>query len=129
MGFAFLLLVPAITTYDEDGRLSKRSRTPEHLNTMKYIEKYLTPDSRILEIGAGTGRYSIALAEMGFDVTSVELVPHNITVNTVPLTAHKPSKQSSVNCIWSKNTTTAVMVVFLYDYIDCKAKYLCSSSS
>ena len=30
--------------------------------TMHYIEKYLKFGSRILEIGAGTGRYSHALA-------------------------------------------------------------------
>lgn len=66
--------------YDEDGRLMKRSRMPEYLTTMRFIEKYLKPDSKILEIGAGTGRYSIALAEKGYDVTSVELVPHNIDI-------------------------------------------------
>jgi len=74
---------PVIDFYnriDEDGRLLKKSRMPEYLNTMKYIEKYLTPDSKILEIGAGTGRYSLALAEKGFDVTSVELVQHNIDI-------------------------------------------------
>lgn len=65
---------------DEDSRLTAKSKLPEYLNTMKYIEKYLKPDSKILEIGAGTGRYSIALAEKGYDVTSVELVPHNIDI-------------------------------------------------
>lgn len=66
--------------YDEEGRLLRKSRMPEYLNTMKYIEKYLSPNAKIIEIGAGTGRYSIALAEMGYDVTSVELVPHNIEI-------------------------------------------------
>lgn len=66
--------------YDEDRRLTRKSRMPEYLITMRYIEKYLTPESKILEIGAGTGRYSIALAEMGYDVTAVELVAHNIEI-------------------------------------------------
>lgn len=66
--------------YDEDNRLQRKTHLPEYLITMKYIKKYLTPDSKILEIGAGTGRYSIALADMGYDVTSVELVPHNIDI-------------------------------------------------
>lgn len=66
--------------YDEEGRLMRKSRMPEFLTTMKYIEKYLTPGAKIIEIGAGTGRYSIALAEMGCDVTAVELVPHNIEI-------------------------------------------------
>lgn len=58
----------------------KKNRLPEYLTTMKYIEKYLTPDSRILEIGASTGRYSIALADKGYTVDAVELVPHNISI-------------------------------------------------
>ena len=66
--------------YDEEGRLMRKSRMPEYLTTMKYIEKHLTPGAKIIEIGAGTGRYSLALAGMGYDVTAVELVPHNIEI-------------------------------------------------
>ena len=66
--------------YDEEGRLMRKSRMPEYLTTMKYIENYLSAGAKIIEIGAGTGRYSLALAEMGYDVTAVELVPHNIEI-------------------------------------------------
>ncbi|MBP3939829.1 MAG: class I SAM-dependent methyltransferase [Clostridia bacterium] len=66
--------------YDEEGRLQRRSRMPEYLTTMKYIEKYLNPGSKIIEIGAGTGRYSLTLAEMGYEVTAIELVEHNIKI-------------------------------------------------
>ena len=65
---------------DEDGRLKRKSHMPEYLLTMRYIEKYLKPNYKIIEIGAGTGRYSIDLADMGYDVTAVELVPHNIKI-------------------------------------------------
>lgn len=41
-------------------------------------KKYLTPGAKILEIGAGTGRYSFALADMGYEVDAVELVESNI---------------------------------------------------
>lgn len=68
------------TRIDEDGRLLRKSRMPEYLNTMRYIEKYLTPDAKIIEIGAGTGRYSFALAEMGYDVTAVDLTPHHVEI-------------------------------------------------
>lgn len=74
--------------YDEEGRLMRKSRMPEYLTTMKYIEKYLKPNSKIIEIGAGTGRYSIALAEKGYDVTAVELVPHNIEIMKKKVKSH-----------------------------------------
>ena len=54
---------------------------------MRYVERYLKPGNRILEIGAGTGRYSHALARRGYIVDAVELVEHNIKVfrkNTLP---------------------------------------------
>ena len=66
--------------YDEDGRLLTRYRQVEYLTTMRYIEKYLRPACRILEVGAGTGRYSHALARMGYRVDAVELTEHNLSI-------------------------------------------------
>lgn len=66
--------------YDEDGRLRSRHGQVEFLTTLRYVERYLTPDSRILEIGAGTGRYSHYLAQKGYAVDAVELIAHNIDV-------------------------------------------------
>ena len=51
--------------YDEEGRLGSKHGMVEYITTMKYIEKYLKPKMRILEIGAATGRYSHALAQRG----------------------------------------------------------------
>lgn len=66
--------------YDEDGRLLTRHGKVEYITTMKYIEKYLHPGMRVLEIGAGTGRYSHALAQRGYAVDAVELIEHNIDI-------------------------------------------------
>ncbi len=64
--------------YDEEGRLLSRHGQVEYRTTMRYIRRYLTPGAKILEIGAGTGRYSLALAGEGYHVTAVELIPHNL---------------------------------------------------
>ena len=66
--------------YQEDERFNRKSQSFEYRTTMNYIQKYLKKGSKILEIGAGTGRYSIALAKMGYDVTAVELVESNLKV-------------------------------------------------
>lgn len=68
------------SNYDEDNRLTSRHGMVEYLTTMRYIERYLHPGMRILEVGAGTGRYSHTLARKGYRVDAVELVEHNIEV-------------------------------------------------
>jgi len=72
---------------DEDNRLTNRCGNVEFITTMHFIGKYLRPGMRILEIGAGTGRYSHALARVGYRVDAVELTEHNIAIfkeNTLP---------------------------------------------
>jgi len=64
--------------YDEDGRLNSRYGRVEFLTTLRYVEKYLKPGMRILEIGAGTGKYSHHFARQGYRVDAVELMEHNI---------------------------------------------------
>lgn len=73
-------LVEFYQNYDEDSRLVSKHGSVEFLTTMRYIEKYIKPGYRVLEIGAGTGRYSHALARQGYTVDAVELVKHNIDV-------------------------------------------------
>ena len=74
------LLATFYGNYDEEGRLLTRHGAVEYLTTMRYIERYLQPDMRILEIGAATGRYSHTLARLGYQVDAVELVQHNIDI-------------------------------------------------
>ena len=68
--------------YDEEGRLLSRHGQVEYLTTMKYIEKCLKGLSNpgIIEVGAGTGRYSVTLAKRGLRVTAVELIEHNLEI-------------------------------------------------
>lgn len=68
--------------YNEEGRLLSQHGRVEYLTTQKYIHEYLADDREktILEVGAGTGRYSVALAREGYDVTAVELIAHNLEI-------------------------------------------------
>ena len=73
--------------YDEDGRLGSRHGSVEYLTTMRYLHKYLQPGASLLEVGAGTGRYSLALAREGYRVSALELIAHNIEVFRAKLRA------------------------------------------
>ncbi len=69
-------------SYDEDGRLLSQHGQVEYITTQKYIHEYLSDvyHGSVLEIGAGTGRYSVSLAKEGYRVTAVELIKHNIEI-------------------------------------------------
>lgn len=66
----------------EEERLNSRHGSIEFLTTTKFLEEYLTPGCKILEIGAGTGKYSLFYAGQGYDVTAVEYVEHNLEILT-----------------------------------------------
>ena len=76
--------------YHEEGRLSdSRVGRIEYLTTRRYLDPLLTKDCKIAEIGAGTGRYSVTLAQEGYDVTAVELVKHNLELLGKKLTGRE----------------------------------------
>ncbi len=71
--------------FNEEKRLNSRHGQVEYRVSMKYIHQYLQemgePENvKVLDIGAGTGRYSVKLAEEGYDVTAVELVKYNLGI-------------------------------------------------
>lgn len=75
--------------FNEEKRLNTRHGRVEFIVTMKYIHDVLAAvsetgreksDIQILDIGAGTGRYSVPLCEEGYSVTAVELVKYNLGI-------------------------------------------------
>lgn len=83
--------------FNEDKRLKSRHGQVEYRTTMHYIKECLdmirqkrqsmaasadhdNKEIRILDVGAGTGAYSIPLAEEGYSVTAVELVRYNLGI-------------------------------------------------
>ena len=76
--------------FNEDKRLNSRHGHIEFVISMKYIHEYLDrimeereiekKAVKILDLGAGTGRYAIPLYEEGYDVTAVEPVKHSLGV-------------------------------------------------
>ena len=73
-------LINYYNKFNEDKRLTRRHGLVEFITSMKYIHDFLNIGDKVLDIGAGTGRYSVSLADEGYDVTAVELVKHNLRV-------------------------------------------------
>lgn len=62
----------------EELRLLRRHGIVEFEVTMHHLRRFLQKGHLILDIGAGTGRYSSALMAEGYQVKAVELVRRNI---------------------------------------------------
>lgn len=79
--------------FNEDKRLKSRHGQVEFFVTMTYLKKVIGNRKKlnILDIGAGTGAYSIPLFEIGHNVTAVELVKKNLSVLKM--------KNSNIKCI------------------------------
>lgn len=103
--------------FNEEKRLNSRHGRVEFLVSMKYIHEYLPKDKKneeiqILDIGAGTGRYSVALAEEGYDVTAVELVKYNLGILKQKKSSVKAIQGNALNLKKLQNDTFDVTLLF-----------------
>lgn len=73
-------LIKYYNKFNEDKRLNSKHGQVEFITSLKYIHGYLNTmkNPKIIDIGAGSGRYSFTLSEEGYDVTAIELVKHNL---------------------------------------------------
>ncbi|MEH7226809.1 class I SAM-dependent methyltransferase [Bacillus sp. JJ1566] len=46
--------------------------------TKRYLNRYIKPGDKVLDLGGGPGRYSLTLAELGCDVTLADLSEKNV---------------------------------------------------
>jgi len=104
------------SNYDEDGRFNKdKAHKIEFLTTLRYIDKYLKPGDRILEIGAGTGAYAIHYAKQDYEVDAIELVQSNLDILNSKVTPNMkihPKQGNALNLeIYADNTFEITLVL------------------
>ncbi|MFC7686345.1 class I SAM-dependent methyltransferase [Ureibacillus sp. GCM10028918] len=64
--------------FDEWGRLDREPI--EYKVNWHYIKKYLPPSGKVLDNGAGPGKYSMELAKEGYNVTLADLTPRLVDI-------------------------------------------------
>lgn len=99
--------------FNEDKRLSTRHGIVEFTVSMAFLHKYIgTAPCKIIDIGAGTGKYSIALANEGHDVTAVELVKKNLSVLKQKNSMVKAFQGNALNLKKFKDETFDITIMF-----------------
>ena len=64
---------------NSQGEWERLERHPiEFAVTRHFLDRYVKPGDRVLDIGGGPGRYSLYLAEQGCDVTLLDLSDENV---------------------------------------------------
>lgn len=71
--------------FDEEKRLKSRTGLVEKITTQREIDNLINSDSKVLDVGAGTGVYTIYLASKVKEVTAFE--PSTSNFNTLKLKA------------------------------------------
>lgn len=71
-------LITYYNKFNEDKRLNTKHGQVEFLTALNYINNYIKKSDKVIDIGAGTGKYSKTLQDAGYDVFAVELVKHNL---------------------------------------------------
>lgn len=110
-------LVQYYNKFNEEKRLDSRHGQVEFRVSMKYIHEYIPTgipieEVKILDIGAGTGRYSVALANEGFDVTAVELVKYNLGILKSKGSSVKAMQGNALNLKKLKDNTFDITLLF-----------------
>lgn len=115
-------LIKYYNKFNENKRLNTRHGNVEFITTMHYISKYLKEFSnpKIIEVGAGTGRYSIELSNQGYDVTAVELVKHNLRVIESKNSSVKVFQGNAIDLSKFNDNTYDMVLLFgpMYHLID-----------
>lgn len=117
--------------FNENVRLTRsKAARVEFLTTIKYIEQYLKPGMRLLDVGAGAGEYSLYFANNGYQVDAIELSDTNVEVfskKILPETSIVLKQGNALNLSDYKDQTFDVVLLCgpLYHLISAGDRELC----
>lgn len=102
------------TRFDESARLKSKAARVEFLTNVRYIERYLQPGAKILDIGAGAGEYSLYFARKDYAVSALELADSNIAAFRAQMTGQDKIELVQGNALdlsrYAENSFDAVLL-------------------
>ena len=84
----------------------------EHRAIIAESKHYLLPGAKVLDLGAGTGAFSLRLLKQGFDVTAAGLEPDKFRLKEVPFLTF------NLNQAFSENLSVKYDAVFATEVIE-----------
>ena len=119
-------LIDYYNKFNEDKRLKTKHGRVEYLTALHYIKKYTKKrkNPSILDVGAGTGAYTVKLFEEGYNITAVELVKHNLKVIEKKNPNIKVINGNALNLSMFNNESFDIILLFgpLYHLISIEDK-------
>lgn len=73
-------IIDYYSSFDEWGRLDREPL--EFIINLHYIKKYMPSAGKVLDNGAGPGKYAMELAKLGYTVTLSDITPKLVEVAT-----------------------------------------------
>ena len=100
--------------FNEDKRLLSRHGQVEFFVASKYIHDIINKRTNldILDVGAGTGRYSVMLADEGHNVTALEYVKKNVSQIKMKSDKVKAMHGTALNLKKFKDNSFDIVLLF-----------------
>jgi peptidoglycan/xylan/chitin deacetylase (PgdA/CDA1 family)/ubiquinone/menaquinone biosynthesis C-methylase UbiE len=110
-------------SYDDEqqGTLIAISRKPEHDTVTKRLHDFVRPSDSILEIGPGTGMYTLELARLAQEVTAVDVSGRMLNV-----LEHKAVSEHLTNIKYVRGDSQEI---FLDNELNHRFNHICAFSS
>jgi len=89
-----------------------------HEKVFEFIREYLPEPSRVIDLAAGEGAFSVKLKELGHDVTAVDFSSENWKVSDIPLKIENFDSEFAERILKDDNKFDAVVAIEIIEHLE-----------